>query len=75
MTLDNVKLNIKCVVKSVKIINEKFKIRLMELGLINGCEIKVIKKSAMKKTLLVIFNSTCFTLKVNLATMIEVEYA
>lgn len=75
MSLSEVKLNTKCVVKSVNIQNEKTKIRLMELGIVEGCEIVVSRKSVLKKTLLIIFCSTCFTLKDNLAKDIEVEYA
>ncbi|MBQ8615582.1 MAG: ferrous iron transport protein A [Clostridia bacterium] len=75
MNLSEVKLNTKCIVKAVKVKDEKTKIRLMELGLIEDCEIVVNKKSALKKTLLVIFAHSCFTLKDNLAREIEVEYA
>ena len=75
MNLNDVKLNTKCVIKSVDVKNEKIKIRLMELGLIEGCEIFVCQKSVLKKTLLIIFCSTCFTLKENIAKEIEVVYA
>lgn len=75
MNLSDVKLNAKCVVKTVNIQNEKIKIRLMELGIVEGCTILVNKKSIFKKTLLVIFANSCFTLKENLAKEIEVEYA
>ena len=75
MNLNDVKLNTDCIIKSVEIHNEKTKIRLMELGLIEGCVVRVNKKSALKKTLLIIFNSTCFTLKNNLASEIVVQYA
>lgn len=75
MSLSEVKLNTKCIVKTVNIKNEKTKIRLMELGIIEGCEIWVNKKSILKKTLLIIFAQTCFTLKDNLAKEIEVKYA
>ena len=75
MNLSNVKLNTKCVIKSVNIKDEKYKLRLMELGIIEGCEILVNRRSIFKKTLLVIFSNSCFTLKENLAQEIEVEYA
>ncbi len=75
MNLMEANLNINCVVSSVNVKDEKTKIRLMELGLIKGCVVKVNKKSVLKKTLLIIFNSTCFTLKDNLAREIEVSYA
>lgn len=75
MKLSQAKLNAKCIIRSVNISNEQTKIRLMELGLIDGCEVKIVKKSILKKTLLIIFCATCFTLKDNLANEIEVEYA
>ncbi len=75
MSLSDVKLNTDCVIKSVDIKDEKTKIRLMELGLIEGSVVLVNRKSVLKKTLLLIFNSTCFTLKDNLAREIVVNYA
>ena len=75
MNLNEVKLNTNSIVVAVNIGDEKTKFRLMELGLVNGVQVKVIKKSALKKTLLIVFNSTCFTLKDNLARDIEVKYA
>lgn len=75
MSLSDVKLNTDCVVKSVNIKDEKTKIRLMELGLVDGVIVQVNRKSVLKKTLLIIFNSTCFTLKDNLAKEILVNYA
>ena len=75
MSLSNVKLKIPCVVKEIKIKEEQTKFRLMELGLIEGCEVVVFKKSIYKKTLLLFFAGLCFTLKQNLAEQIEVEYA
>lgn len=75
MNLNEIKQNTNSVVVAVNIKDEKTKIRLMELGIVKGTQIKVIKKSALKKTLLVVFNSMCFTLKDNLAKEIEVKYA
>ena len=75
MNLYETKLGTNCIVKEIKIADEKTKFRLMELGLIRGVKIKVNNKSVMKKTLLVVFNSCCFTMKVNIAKSIEVEYA
>lgn len=74
MKLSNVKLNTDCVIKSVDVKDEKTKIRLMELGLVEKTKVKVERKSILKKTLLIVFNSTCFTLKENLASEIEVNY-
>ena len=75
MNLYLVKLNTMCLIKSVNVEDETTKIRLMELGIIDGARIKVTNKSLLKKTFLVEFNSTCFTLKENIAKQIEVVYA
>ncbi len=75
MDLFQAKLNTMCVIKSVNISDFETKIRLMELGLTFGTKIKVKHKSGLKKTLLVIFAGSCFTLKDNLAKQIEVDYA
>ena len=75
MSLYDVKLNTVCQIKELRIDDEKTRIRLMELGLVEGCKIYVKNKSVFKKTLLVIFNSSCFTLKENIAKSIMVTYA
>ena len=75
MSLYEVKMNTMCKVVSLFIEDEKTKIRLMELGLIEGTKIYVKNKSVLKKTLLVVFENSCFTLKANLAKAIEVNYA
>ena len=75
MSLSDVKLNTNCVVKEINIEDEKMKIRLMELGLTKGCVVSVNKKSVLKETLLLIFNSNYFTLKNNIAKQIVVNYA
>ncbi len=75
MSLSEVKLNAQAVIKEINIADTKIKIRLMELGLNIGTKIVVKNKSIMKKTMLVVFNATCFTLKDNLAKEIVVNYA
>ncbi len=75
MNLLEVKLNSPCKVQEINILDEPTKIRLMELGLTLGSVVSVVKKSALKNTLLIVFNSTCFTLKANLARDIVVNYA
>lgn len=75
MKLSEVELNKFCVIKSVDVDDEKTRFRLMELGLVSRCKIQVTKRSIFKKTLLIIFCSTCFILKTNLAEQIEVCYA
>ena len=74
MNLYNVKLNTICKVCNINVQNEKTKIRLMELGLVEGVAIYVKNKSLLKKTLLVVFNNSCFTIKENIAQEIEVKY-
>jgi len=69
------KLNTDCIIKEINIEDEKTKIRLMELGLIAGTRVRVKTKSIFKKTILIIFHSSCFTLKENIAKKIVVNYA
>ena len=75
MNLNEVKLNANCIIKSINLQDEKTKIRLMELGLIAGTKILVKNKSILKKTLLVFFNYSCFTIKDDIAKNIVVDYA
>jgi len=75
MNLSEVKLNTKCVIQSVNIKNEKIKLRLMELGLNVGVKVIVKSKSLMKKTLLIVFNNSCFTIGIESAKNIVVAYA
>ena len=74
MSLDKAKIATDCVIKSINIDDEKMKFRLMELGVIVGAKIRVERKSILKKTLLVVFNDSCFTLKENFAQKILVNY-
>lgn len=75
MNLNDVKLNTRCIIKSINLTNEKTKIRLMELGFVEGSFVSVNRRSVLKKTLLLILNDCCFTLKENLAQEIVVDYA
>ena len=75
MKLSDVEINKKCVIKSVGVSDEKIRTRLMELGMVAGYEVCVKKRSVLNKTLLVVFNSMCFTIKSNLAKEIVVVYA
>ena len=74
MSLLDVKLNTECVVKDIIADDEKTSLRLMELGVLVGSKIIVKNKSSFKKTLLVFFNSTCFTIKDEIAKSIMVNY-
>lgn len=75
MNLNEVKLKTECLIKEINIEEEITKIRIMELGLVKGSRVAVIKKSILKKTLLIEFNYSCFTLKDNIAKMVIVNYA
>lgn len=75
MSLNDVKLNCTSIIKEINIDNYQTKIRLMELGLNVGTRVIVKHKSLLKKTLLVAFENSCFTLKENFARNIVVEYA
>ena len=58
----------------VKTINSKEKIRLMELGLVENCCLQVLHKSVLKKTLLIAFSNSCFTINEDVAKGVEVFY-
>ena len=75
MTLNEVKANTKCFVKEINIFDEPTKIRIMELGVVPNVKISIIKKSLLKKTLLIAFASSLFTIKSSMAQSIVVEYA
>ena len=54
---------------------EENKVEMVNENDVDNINVKVIKKSMLKDTLLIVFNSTCFTLKANLARGILVKYA
>lgn len=74
MNLSQAKINTPCVVKSVEVKDQSTQIRLMELGLTAGTKIVVKHKSVLKKTMLISFAWSCFTIKDNIASQVEVEY-
>lgn len=74
MLLVEAKLNTNLIIKNINI-EERDKLRLMELGLIPGTKILVKHKSIMKKNLLIHFENSCFVLGYDLAKNIEVNYA
>ena len=75
MTLSDIKQNSKCKIVSVNILDELTKIRIMELGLVEGTIVVVKNRSLLKKTMLIAFQNSCFTIKENIAQMVAVEYA
>ena len=74
MNLYNAELNRKCVVKNVEIENRSAKIRIMEIGIVPNTFIFIKNKSILKKILLIVFNSNCFTMPKSMAEKIVVEY-
>ena len=74
MNLNEVNINKVCEVKSVNIENEILNLRILELGIISGTKITIKHKSLLKKTLLIAFNNSCFSINENLYKNIEVEY-
>ncbi len=74
MDLTEAKLNTNCKIIEMNIPQEKVKIRLMELGLNIGSILKVEQKSALKQTLLIVFNYSCFTLKKEIAKYLKINY-
>ena len=73
MTLFEAKPNANLKVKNINLDNKE-KLRLMELGLIDNSIVKVKKKSMLKKTLLIVFSNSCFTISADMAKHIEVVY-
>lgn len=62
------------VIKNIDL-DEKTKLRLMELGLTVGAKILIKHKSLNGRNLLLNFCNSCFTIGCDLAKFVEVEYA
>ena len=75
MKLIEIKINQKCVIENLEIIDKNLKIRLMELGLTPGTNLYIKNRSVLKKTLLIVFASTCFSISKKIAENIVVRYA
>lgn len=66
-------INKEVIIKKINILDEKYNIRLQELGLYEGAKIVLLNFSPLKQTMLVkIFNSV-FAIKSDVANLIEVE--
>lgn len=74
MNLGQAEINKTVIITDVLVNDFKTKIRLMELGLVKNTKIKTIKNSILKKNLLIVFSNSCFTLSIDLAKDIMVEY-
>lgn len=73
MKLNEAKVNKNYVVSKIEIPNKKTYFRILELGLNKNIKISIKKKSMLKKSLLVAFAHSCFTLGMDIAKYIEVE--
>lgn len=74
MTLLNCDLDRKCCIVLVNVEDEKLRVRLMEIGFYLSGIVTVIKRSILKKTILVEVLDSCFAIKSDMAKFIEVEY-
>lgn len=74
MNLIDAKTNTFLVLKNINL-DKQSKLRLMELGLLVGTKILIKHKSLNKKSLLINFSNSCFTIGYDFAKNIEVEYA
>lgn len=74
MNLSEVKTNKSCIVLNIKIPNKELNLRIMELGITKGVKIAVKSRSLLKKTLIIVFNNSCFTISTSIANCIEVKY-
>lgn len=73
MLLNQAKLNADLVIKNINS-NSKNKLRLQELGLVDGTKVLIKHKSILKNTMLIIFNNSCFVINNDIAKEIEVNY-
>jgi len=60
-------------IKKIKISDPKLNLRIRELGFFEGGEIKLLKFSPLKKTVLVEIFNTVFAIKKEIANQIFVE--
>lgn len=74
MNLNQCVLNASCKIINIDIDDQKLKFRLQEIGFFRGNVIRVLKKSFLKKTLLVKVLNSCFAMKSSMALKIQVEY-
>lgn len=72
MNLYEAKRDVVYIVKDINIEDVSAKIRIMELGILPNTQIKIFSKSLLKKTFLVIFNSSVFSIDSTVAKSIEV---
>ena len=61
-------------VLSINIDDKKLKLRLYEIGIFESSNIEILATSFFKKTLLLKVLDSCFAIKSDVASKIEVEY-
>ena len=74
MTVKDIEKNITCIITNLNIVDTKLKLRLYEIGFFVGSKIKVVNFSVFHKTILVQVLDSCFAIKSDIASQIEVEY-
>lgn len=74
MTLKEVKKDTACIITRLNFIDTKLKLRLFEIGFFTGSKIKLLNFSPFRKTLLVQVLDSCFAIKNDIASHIEVKY-
>lgn len=72
-TLDELKINASAIIIDVVIEDHKLQKRINELGFFAGEKVKILKKSTLKKTLLVEIMHSIFAIKKNIAHCILVN--
>lgn len=75
MNLKNCQKNTLLRVISINLDDLKLKLRLYEIGFFPSSIIQILKYSSLKNTMLVQVLDSCFAIKANIASGIEVEYA
>mgnify|MGYP003292246689 CR=1 FL=1 len=74
MTLNQAKKNTLCCVVDCNTSDQSLKLRLYEIGFFVGAKVKILSYSLGRKTLLVKVLDSCFAIKNNIASVIEVKY-
>lgn len=70
--MENCPKNKKFTIVSLNMLDDKLKLRLYEIGFFVGSQIQVLNVSRLKQTLLVQVLDSCFAIKSNIASLIEV---
>ncbi len=74
MKLQDCKKNENLKIVTINIDDDKLKLRLYEIGFFPSSKIKILNTSSVKNTMLVQVLDSCFAIKREVASRIEVEY-